>query len=327
MQLSRRSMLGSLALVPTLAAPAILNSTPVLAARTPQSGVQVPGIYRFGVGTMEVTAIHDGHSAIPTGFVPEFDADKASRAAARTFHPFNPEAITIPINGYVINTGKHLIAIDAGAPSAMGETVGRFHANLKAAGIDANEIDTILMTHLHADHVGGLVGAAGEKLFPNAELITSQVEWDFTHDDTIRAQMPEAFRGFVDLSRSLVAPYANQRSVFSTEKEIVPGITAVPLPGHTPGHSGFMLESEGESLLIWGDIIHLAALQFIHPEWGIVFDTDPAMAKQTRKDMLDRVAADRIAVTGMHLDFPGIGFVERSDDAYRFVAAPWQYAL
>ncbi|WP_457649270.1 MBL fold metallo-hydrolase, partial [Profundibacter sp.] len=124
-------------------------------------------------------------------------------------------------------------------------------------------------------------------------------------------------------ARGMVAPYAARRREFSGEGEIVSGITAIPLPGHTPGHTGYAIHSGNESLLIWGDIIHLPQMQFAHPEWGVVFDTDPRQARETRMRLFDRASADGLTVAGMHVDFPGIGYVERSAAGFRHIPAPW----
>lgn len=138
--------------------------------------------------------------------------------------------------------------------------------------------------------------------------------------------MPEEFRGMVDFVRQLVAPYSENRQLFAGEKELFTGITSIPLPGHTPGHTGYAIHSGQESLLIWGDVIHFATLQFSNPDWGVILDADPALAVQTRRGMLDRASADRMAVAGMHIDFPGIGYVEKSGDAYQHINAPWMPA-
>ena len=188
-------------------------------------------------------------------------------------------------------------------------------------------IDTILITHMHPDHTGGLLDSSGAILFPNAELVISQVEWEFWHDDAILASVPEGSRGFFHMARSAVAPYKDRLRLISGEAEAVPGVSAVPLPGHTLGHTGFMLDGGREGLLIWGDLVHMTALQFANPDMTIAFDADPAQTAASRRQMMDRAAADNLLVTGMHLDFPGLGQVKRQGDAYRYQSAPWQFGL
>ncbi|MEE9387552.1 MAG: MBL fold metallo-hydrolase [Paracoccaceae bacterium] len=327
MNISKRSLLKGLVAAPTLAAPAlVLASAGKAISQSAMQGAQVPGYYRYRVGDIEVTALLDGYNGIPEGFVLGYDEDAAREATEQSYRRFTPGMLNIPVNGYVINTGSNLILLDAGAPAFISETLGGLPGNLAAAGFDPADIDTVLMTHLHPDHVGALLNAEGGRAFANATFMCSETEWGFIHDEAVRASVPKDFQEMIDLLRNYVAPYADARQLFSGEKELVSGVTSMPLPGHTPGHTGFSVHSGDESLLIWGDIIHFSTLQFAHPDWGVVFDTDPALAAQTRATMLDRASADRMAVAGMHIDFPGIGFVEKSGDAYQHINAPWMPA-
>ena len=326
MKTTRRQLLRGLTAAPVLALPALHLASPVLAAPVQPKDQQVPGFYRFWVGDIEVTALLDGYNTLPPGLVLGYDEKLARSATSRAYKPFRADGITLPINGYVVNTGRHMVLIDAGAPKATDDAAGNLARNLKAAGINPDDIDLMLFTHLHLDHVGALIDAAGNRTFGNATMMTSEAEWTFTHDDAVYRALTESFRPYFYISRHLVAPYAKDRQVFNGEVEIVPGITSMPLPGHTPGHTGFALHSNNESLLIWGDIVHLSGLQFAYPDWGVVFDADPMLAKKTRRAMLDRASADRMAVAGMHIDFPGIGYIERDQKAFRYVSAPWQSA-
>lgn len=334
MQTTKRNFLKGLVTAPVLAAPTLAAPALLLAsanraaadAHATDISAQVPGYYRYRVGAIEVTALLDGYNVMPSQFVLGYEEGAARAASAQAYRRFTPETVNIPVNGYVINTGSNLILVDAGAPSLISPTLGGLPANLRAAGFDPADIDTVLFTHLHPDHVGALLDAEGGKAFANATLICSEADWGFTHSDDVRMAMPEEFRGMIDLVRNFVAQYSDDRVLFTGEKELFTGVTSIPLPGHTPGHTGFAIHSQGESLLIWGDVIHFSALQFAHPEWGVVFDTDPALAAETRMKMLDRASADRMAVAGMHIDFPGIGYVEKSGGAYRHINAPWMAA-
>lgn len=325
MNISKRNLLKSLATAPALAAPGVILAGTIAANSQPKMhGAQVPGYYRYRIGDIEVTALLDGYFDLPADFVLGYDADTARASTVKSYRQFTPGKVTIPVNGYVINTGSNLILVDAGAPAMISEDLGELTANLQAAGFEPSDIDTVLFTHFHPDHVGALLNAQGGRTFANATLACSEAEWGFMHNDEIRAAAPEDFRGMIDLIRSFLAPYADGRQMFTGEKEIFSGVTSMPLPGHTPGHTGYAIHSGDESLLIWGDIIHFSTLQFANPDWGVVFDTDPAMAAQTRRKMFDRASADRMAVAGMHVDFPGIGYVEKSGDTYRHINAPWQ---
>ncbi|NOR63731.1 MAG: MBL fold metallo-hydrolase [Rhodobacteraceae bacterium] len=323
MIITKRTLLKGMAAAP-LAAPALVYGTAGNAeSHAAMAGSQVPGYYRYRVGDIEVTALLDGYNVMPTGFVLGYDEDKARESTAKSYRRFVEGSVNIPVNGYVIKTNSNLILMDAGAPSLISPTLGGLTGNLAAAGFDPSEFDTVLFTHLHPDHVGALLTAEGTKAFPNAQLICSEADWGFTHNDDVRAASPEEFRGMIDLVRNFVAPYNENKSLFSGEKELFTGITSIPLPGHTPGHTGYAIHSGTESLLIWGDVVHFTTLQFSNPSWGVVFDTDPALAVETRLKMLDRASADRMAVAGMHIDFPGFGYVEISGDAYQHINAPW----
>ncbi|WP_457649660.1 MBL fold metallo-hydrolase [Profundibacter sp.] len=329
MNITKRTLLQGLLAAPALAAPAlILTSAPKAAAQTTPVAhmAQVPGYYRYWVGDIEITALLDGYMAIPHSFIIGYDDAAARESTKKAHHRFTEDQVSFPVNGYVIRTGSELILIDTGAPLAIAPTVGGLVANLRSAGFEPKDITTVLMTHLHVDHIGGLLDKDGNKLFKNASFVCSQAEWNFLHDDAVRMAAPEEFRPVLDLARQFVAPYKDQQNLFTGEKELFTGITSIPLHGHTPGHTGYAIHSQGESLLIWGDVIHLSAMQFAHPDWGVVFDADAEQAKKTRIAMFDRASADQMAVAGMHIDFPGIGYVERSGDTYRYVSAPWMPA-
>lgn len=333
--INRRRFLAATPLVPAvLAAATTLRPLPGYAAGSPAEPLTRDGLplfHRTRVGKIEVIALLDGYATLPTSLITGLSEAEAAKAAKAAYKPHDPQMMSIAVNGYIIKTGKRVIAIDTGAPSAMAPTVGRWNAARQAAGIPAEEIDTVFLTHLHGDHVGGLSDAlsgGSSRLLPNAEFVCTQAEWDFTHDAAVYNALPEAFRGNFDAARALVAPYTSDRKTIPmAETEIAPGVTAVPLPGHTPGHAGILVESDGEQLLIWGDIVHAPGYQFAHPEWSIVFDADPTLAQETRRAMLDRASADRLMVAGMHLDFPALGYVERQAGAYRYIPAPMRYDL
>ncbi|MBL4876362.1 MAG: MBL fold metallo-hydrolase [Cohaesibacteraceae bacterium] len=298
-------------------------------AAAPKADKQTPGIYRLKVGDIEITALLDGHMGLHSAVINGYDQERAQSAFDKNFrkNPFPDGTMPIPVNGYIINTGDRLIVVDAGTADHFGPDLGHLKSNMELAGYRAQDVDIVYITHLHADHIGGLIDKEGKAVFPNAELITHETDWNFWHDDGILSQVPEPVKKFFHIARSSVMPYANNKTLIGDGFDIAPGITSMALPGHTPGHSGLAIQSGNQEVLIWGDIIHATALQFANPEWTLVFDIDGDMARNTRMKILDRVASDRTPVLGMHLDFPGAGHVERDGEAFRYHASSWQYLL
>lgn len=324
MTINRRALLTGMAAVPAAALAAGAGGTAKAAEATAAAG---PVIHSFTLGDTRITVLLDGHLPLGTQLFNAFEAGKAEEVLAQGLHRLQDDALQIPVNGYLVERGGQKLLVDTGTAQLMGAGLGALGAGLAAAGVAPGAIDTVLLTHIHPDHAGGLITADGSAAFANAELVVAQREWDFWHDDAVLAGVPESSRGFFDMARRSVAPYANRLRLLQGETEAAPGFTALELPGHTPGHTGFMLDAGSEGLLFWGDLIHSTALQFALPEWTIAFDTDPAQTAETRRRMLDRASADNLLVTGAHLDFPALGRVLRQGDAYAYQAAPWQFGL
>ncbi len=325
MTINRRALLGGIAAAP--AALAMGFAGPGWAAAAEGVTAVKPVIHSFRLGNARITVLLDGHLPLGTQLFNAYDPAKAEAVLAQGLHRMQNDSLQIPVNGYLVERGDKKLLIDTGTAQLMGQGLGALGGGLAAAGVAPESIDTVLLTHIHPDHSGGLITGDGSAAFANAELVVAQREWDFWHDDAIMAGVPESSRGFFDMARRSVAPYANRLQLLQGEGEAAPGFTALELPGHTPGHTGFLLEAGGEGLLFWGDIIHSAALQFALPEWTIAFDTDPAQTVETRRKMLDRASADNLLVTGAHLDFPALGRVLRRGDAFAYQAAPWQFGL
>ncbi len=328
MKVTKRTLLQGLLVAPVLAAPALVSQTKKVLAQTAKAKTynDTPGYHHYRVGDFKVTALLDGYFEMPTNFIQGYDEKAAMESTKQSYRRFTTGSISVPVNAYVIDTGKEKLLLGGGTPTFMGATLGQLPANMAAAGINPDDITNILLTHTHPDHVAALGKQDGSKGFKNAALMLSEAEWNFIHDDAIRSATPKDFQGAIDYARSALAPYKDSREMFAGEKELFSGIMSSPLPGHTPGHTGYELHSKGEKLFFWGDVVHFSTLQFANPDWKVVFDADAEMARKSRRAIFERAATQKMAIAGAHVDFPGIGYVEKSGDAYRYISAPWMPA-
>jgi glyoxylase-like metal-dependent hydrolase (beta-lactamase superfamily II) len=232
---------------------------------------QVPGVYHRRIGDIVVTALSDGY--VDASYtVMRIAPEDAEAILARHFRPSPPR---IAVNAFAVHSGGRLALVETGSGSSMGPTLGWLSQNLSLAGIDPAQVDTILLTHMHPDHSNGLVGDAGEIRFPGAELRVHEDEVAHWHDDGQMARATERQRvRYFEAARRQLAPYRARLRTFR-QGEVFPGITAIPIPGHTPGHTAFLIQSGGERLLIWGDTVHVPEIQVEQPDVTMEFDTDP----------------------------------------------------
>jgi glyoxylase-like metal-dependent hydrolase (beta-lactamase superfamily II) len=280
---------------------------------------QTPGVHHHAVGDVVVTALNDGMFEASFDWLTNIDPAEPPALHRATFRAIPPH---ITVNAFLVQIGERLTLVDSGCGGIMGPSLGRLADNLAAMGVAPAAVDTVLLTHLHPDHVGGLVDAAGNALLPNAELIVHEAEPPFWQDEAVLAQATEDQRGFIQLARTVLDAYRGRvRTIASGEA--LPGVTAIPAPGHTPGHTGWLIASGADSLLIWGDIVHLPGVQFARPTAGMGFDVDGAQAIVTRQRIMDMAATDRLLVAGMHLDFPAFGHLARTGDGYAFIPEVW----
>jgi glyoxylase-like metal-dependent hydrolase (beta-lactamase superfamily II) len=304
---SRTVLAVSLAFASTLVAVAPAE------AAAPLQHKQVPGFYRTMVGDYEVTALYDGGAGIDSNLL-HADAALIQSLLARSFQN-DPKNVSATVQGYLVNTGSKLVLIDTGAGGHWGgPTLGKLVHNLKASGYKPEQVDLVLLTHLHADHAGGIY-EKGKRVFPHATVMMKKADADFWLSKEIAAKAPEEAKIFFTVARDAAAPYitAGKWKPYEGLSEIVPGIAPYAIPGHTPGHTGYMISSRGQSLLVWGDVAHVAAVQMPHPEIGIAFDSDSAVAIKTREDLLVKLAADKTMIAAAHMPFPGLGRVRKAD--------------
>jgi glyoxylase-like metal-dependent hydrolase (beta-lactamase superfamily II) len=285
-------------------------------AAAPQHHDQAPGFYRLRVGDLEVTALYDGHDVFDVHWL---NGTKATMdGIVKALHE-DPQMLDVADTGFLVNTGKQLILVDAGAGTWWGgEAFGRLAGSLRSAGYTPEEVDIVLVTHLHSDHVGGLTTQDGERVFPNAEVYVAKAESDFWLSPEIAAKAPKDAQPFFQSAQAIAAPYikAGKWHTFSGSEPIVDGMQLVPLPGHTPGHTGYEFSSKGQKILFWGDTIHAQRVQLQHPEVTVVFDIDRTAAAATRNQLLPKLAREDVVIAGPHMLFPGLGRLHKEGSGY-----------
>jgi glyoxylase-like metal-dependent hydrolase (beta-lactamase superfamily II) len=308
-------------------APAVLRAAAAQAPSPPVAPAQAPGFYRYRVGDMLVTTLNDGFAARPLeGFVRNAPLAEVQAAAAAAFLP--AERTVIPFTVNLVQRGETLALIDTGnGVVPAGATAGRMMANMGAAGIDPARITHVIISHFHGDHVNGLLDASGGRAFPNAQVLVPAAEWAWWTDEGNATRSPEGQRGTFANAARRFAPYQGRVTPFQAGAEVLPGITAIAAPGHTPGHTMFRIADGNAQMIFVADITNRPELMMAHPDWQIAFDFDGDQAAATRRRVLDMVATDRIRITGYHFPFPAHAHVARAGNGFRFVPAEWSSAV
>ncbi len=278
---------------------------------------QVPGFYRLKVGDLEVTALFDGPGVFDVNWL---NGEKTKADVLKALHE-DSHTLDVADTGYLVNTGKQLILVDAGSGTWFGGgKFGHLVANLRTAGYTPEEVDIVLVTHLHSDHIGGLTTPDGKIVFPNADIYVAKADSDFWLSPEIAAKAPKDAQQFFQSAQGIAAPYikAGKWHTFSDSDQIVDGMQIVPLRGHTPGHTGYEFSSQGKKILFWGDVMHVQRLQLPDPKITVVFDVDPTAALATRDQLLRKLANEGVLIAGPHMLFPGLGRLHNESGTYRW---------
>jgi glyoxylase-like metal-dependent hydrolase (beta-lactamase superfamily II) len=320
LMLDRRMLLraGSAAVGAAALAPA------AALAHAPQAGKRAqPSFYRFKLGTIEITVVSDGTLAFPAETLWGDRAEDARGLLTSAFQP--PSPVGLQINTILVNTGDKLVLIDAGCGvDKFQKTTGKLLGNLAAAGYAPGDIDMILFTHAHFDHLWGISdGENASLLFPSAEFVASEAEVAFWSAPEWANKVSPALKPAVTQANLKLA--SPRLRLIKAAAEVVPGVTTFDTAGHTPGHISVHISSGSEEMLLTGDVVVNAAVSFLHPEWPFGFDMDVPLATKSRMAFLDRAAADKTLVGSYHLPFPGFGHVVREGSGFRWLPADWQW--
>lgn len=316
-QLTRRGLLAGTAAVTAAAAIGPLATTTPARAATPLAGKQAPSFYRYKIGSYEITAIHDGvwlPDITPT-LVRNVSVPEIQKTLSDQFQ--RTDKMVVPFTPLMVNTGSKLILIDTGTNGRFVPTASSFMDNLTAAGFDPKQVDTVVISHFHGDHINGIRTKDEQLAFPNAEIMVPTPEWTLWMDETKMSTVPENQRGNFANSRRVFGSIANKVTPYDPGKEVAPGITSIAAYGHTPGHTAFAIASGNQSMMTIVDATNNAYMFVRNPEWQVSYDTDGAMAVETRKRLLDRAAADKMLVGGYHWPFPAAGYIAKEASGYR----------
>ncbi|MEO1694002.1 MAG: MBL fold metallo-hydrolase [Pseudomonadota bacterium] len=329
--LTRRHALGGLGAVGALTATAGAAGLAGLdahltaaTAATPQSAQGAATARMFKLGDFEVITVFDGFANVPRVH-PIFGNNQSPEAVADLLtNNFLPADKTqFHFTPVIVKAGGETILFDAGNGPGRGETRGTLLSSLEAAGIKSDAITTVVLTHYHPDHVGGLM-RDGKETFPNARYLSSEAEHNFWTSDTVLNSSDKQMQGRAKFIKDNVLPIQDKFTFLKDGADVVTGVTAVATFGHTPGHLAFNIESNGKRLLLWADACNHYVASLQKPEWHVVFDMDKDAAIASRKKVLDMAAADKVPATGYHMPFPAVGYVDRVNDSFRWVPHSYQ---
>ena len=287
----------------------------------PEGGAQAPGFYRFKLGDLTVVALHDGVLVRdrPAQFVRNAGFEEVGDAFAAC--GMARDKLTLTFNALAVETADGVVLIDTGLGEGAGPAAGHLSANLAAAGIAADDVSSVVISHFHGDHIGGLRRPDGTLAFPKAEIMVPEAEWDFWMGDA--AGLPDAMKDAVASAHRVFDPVAADVRRYAFGEEILPGFTAVDASGHTPGMAAIEIASGNAATMFVADITNNPLIFARRPEWQAMFDMDPEKAVATRRRLLDRAAADHLRLSFFHAPFPATGYVIKGERGYDYVPALW----
>ena len=323
--LAASALAAAIALSPALAPPAYARDARAATAVAAHWRAQAPGVYEYRLGDFQVTALSDG--TVPQDLHALLTNTRSDRVDVLLRHSFLSNPVEASINAFLVDTGSKLVLVDTGSGLLFGPgNGGKLLGNLKAAGYAPEDVDDILITHIHTDHTGGLT-SNGHLVFPNATVHVGKPDVDFFLNPANLRGVEGYDKKYFEEAAATVGPYvkAGKVQAFTGETQILPGIKAIPTPGHTPGHSFYLVESWGESMEFIGDIVHVASVQFPETAITIVYDVDPKRAATQREKQFAVAAANRILVAAPHLPYPGIGHIRaEAGGGYTFVPVDYR---
>lgn len=316
-EFDRRTLLSGAALTTAAAfAPAARGGAPFASGPG-------PGVYRYKLGAFQLTALYDGIWNVPIDDTFIRNASRHEVNAALQAGFLTPDILPVSFTALLVNTGAQLVLIDTGTAGQITDTAGSLLGNLAAAGVKPGQIDTILISHFHPDHIDGLKTKDGVKVFPNAAVLLPEPEWAFWMDDGNESRASGTMLRYFRNARRIFRDMAGEVQRFSPGDEVVPGIVSIAAYGHTPGHTAFSLHSGGQSMLAMSDTVRNPYLFARHPDWQPTFDMDGPTAVKARRRMLDQAAADRMLVEAYHFPFPACGHITRTATGFDLVPVEW----
>ena len=295
-------------------------------AAAKKQGTQVPGFYRFMLGDFEITVLSDGSYTLPTDLMAQNRPRDEVKAYLKS-HYLDTEQRTSHVNIPLINTGKELILVDVGGGVNFLSGAGKLVENMQAAGYKPEDVDKVIITHGHPDHIWGLIDDFDEPVYPNAKYYISDTEWDFWATSKAKDKLPESFQSFAAGATRRLPMIEDKVTQIKAGASLGTGITTIDTPGHTPGHMSLHVQSGSKSLIVTSDSITHPYVSFEHPDWHPGTDLDAKLAETSRRKILEMAATDKSLILAYHISFPGLGNVAKAGKAYRWIPATWQWQL